>query len=147
MIVDHVKNAYRYAGLGPHIGAAMNYLSTADLSTVERIELDEGNVRGGAFPYTTKKPSECNVETHKVFADIHVCLEGKEVIGYADVHQAELNGEYDAEKDKQFWKAELNHITLYPGMFALMLEDDVHAVMMADGEPAPAKKIMLKAKL
>lgn len=144
MIVDYVKNAHRYAGISPHIDAALNWLSTADLSTVERVELDEGNVRGGAFVFVPKKPEECNIETHKVFADIHVCLEGAEVIGYTDVRQAVLNGPYDAEKDKQFYKAELSYITLYPGMFALMLEDDVHAVMMGSGE---AKKIMLKAKL
>ncbi len=145
MIIDHVKNAYRYAGLGPHIDAALHWLSTTDLDAAERVELDEGNVRGGAFPFIGKKPEDCNIETHKVFADIHVCLQGREVIGYTNVKQAELNGEYDAEKDKQFWKAELNYITLYPGMFALMLEDDVHAVMMGDG--IQAKKIMLKAKL
>ncbi len=145
MIIDHVKNAYRYAGLGPHIDTALHWLSTTDLDAAERVELDGGNVRGGAFPFTGKKPEDCNIETHKVFADVHVCLQGREVIGYANVKQAELNGEYDAEKDKQFWKAELNYITLYPGMFALMLENDVHAVMMGDG--TPARKIMLKAKL
>ncbi|MBQ1531211.1 MAG: YhcH/YjgK/YiaL family protein [Solobacterium sp.] len=147
MIVDHVKNAYRYAGLGPHIDIALKYLSTADLGTAEKIELDEGNIRGGAFTFMPKDPDKCNIETHRVYADIHVCLEGKEVIGYTDIHQAELNGEYDAEKDKQFYTAELNRITLYPGMFALMLENDVHAVMMRDKEPVQAKKIMMKVRL
>ncbi len=146
MIIDHVKNAGRYTGLSPYIDAALKYLSEADLNTVEKIDLCEGNVRGGAFVFTPKKPEECNIETHKVFADIHACVEGCEVIGYADVHQASLNGAYDAEKDKQFYHAELNYIRLYPGMFALMLEDDVHAVMMGDTS-GQAKKIMLKAKL
>ncbi|MBR0138266.1 MAG: YhcH/YjgK/YiaL family protein [Erysipelotrichaceae bacterium] len=146
MIVDRVENAYRYAGLGPHIDAALRFLQEADLATVEKVDLDEGNVRGGAFVYTTKTKENCVIETHKVDADIHVCLEGVEVIGYASTKDAQLNGEYNAEKDKQFWTAQLNYIRLTPGMFAVMLQDDVHSVMIAEGEPKQAKKMMIKAK-
>ncbi len=147
MIIDRVENAARYKGLGPHIDAALEFLAAQDLDSVEKIELNGGNVRGGAFVFTTKEKENCVVETHKVFADIHVCLEGTEVIGYCSVKDAQLDGPYNEEKDKQFYTADLNYIRMTPGMFAVMLEEDVHSVMIADGKPSQAKKIMLKAKL
>lgn len=146
MIIDNVKNAGRYVGLGPHIDQALKFLAEADLSSVERIDIDEGNVRGGAFVFEPKQKENCVVETHKVDCDIHVCLEGAEVIGYCNAANAQLNGEYDPVKDKQFHTAELQYFRLTPGMFALMLQDDVHSVMISDGETRQAKKIMLKAK-
>ena len=99
MIIDHVKNAQRYVGLGPHIDAALEYLAAADLNAAEMIELDDGNVRGRAFTFMTRDPHECNVETHRVYADIHVCLEGCEVIGYADIHSAVLKSLGNMSRD------------------------------------------------
>lgn len=147
MIIDRVENAHLYYGLGKHIDTALDYLEKTDLSGVTRVTLDDGAVRIGCVEYVTRPLEKCNCENHLVDADIHVCLEGVEVIGYCTLKNAAAISEYDPSIDKQFFHGPMNYIRLTPGMFALMLTDDVHAAMAADGNPAPAKKLIIKCKL
>lgn len=147
MILDRIENATKYCGIGQHIDTALLFLQNADLSAVSREILNDGAVKIGCVRYTTRPLEKCNRENHRVDADIHVCLEGVEVIGYCPLPDATPISEYDPAIDKQFYNGPMNYIRLLPGMFALMLPQDVHCAMAADGEPAPAKKLMIKCKL
>lgn len=147
MIIDRIENAHLYRGIGPHIDAALDYMKNADLSSVISESLDDSAVRVASMNYITKPIDQCVKENHRVDADIHICLEGVEVFGYSNLSNAVPINEYNCEKDKQFFNAEMNYIKLLPGMFALTLTDDVHSAMTADGEPAPAKKILIKCRL
>lgn len=147
MIIDRIENAHLYYGLGKHIDTALTFLKNTDLSTVGRTELNDGAVRIGCVPYITRPLEKCNRENHRVDADIHVCLEGVEVIGYCSLQDATVISEYDPAIDKQFFTGSMNYVRLLPGMFALMLSDDVHCAMAADGDPAPAKKLIIKCRL
>lgn len=147
MIVDRIENALNYYGLGKHIDTALVFLKNTDLSTIEKVTLDEGAVRVSAVSYITRPLEKCNRENHRVDADIHVCLEGVEVIGYCTLQDATAITEYDPVIDKQFYDGPMNYIRLLPGMFALMLPDDVHCAMAAEGDFLPAKKLIVKCKL
>lgn len=147
MIVDRIENALLYHGLGKHIDTALVFLKNTDLSTVEQEVLDEGAVKINAVTYVTRPLEKCNRENHRIDADIHVCLEGVEVIGYCTLKDASAISEYDPAIDKQFYDGPMNCIRLLPGMFALMLPDDVHYAMAADGDLMPAKKLIIKCKL
>lgn len=147
MIVDRVENAHLYLGLGGSLAEAMAFLKERDLGTVTRETLPGGNVRVAMVEYTTRPLEKCNRENHRLEADIHVCLEGTEVVGYCHLSDAEPINEYDPVVDKQFYNAPLDYIRLRPGMFALMLPEDVHCAMAAAGQCAPAKKLLLKCRL
>lgn len=147
MIVDRIENAHLYYGLGGSLAEAMRFLKERDLSAVTRETLADGAVRAGMVAYTTRPLENCKRENHRREADIHVCLEGIEVIGYCHLADAQPVTGYDETIDKQFYSAPLDFIRLRPGMFALMLPEDVHCAMAADGECAPAKKLLLKCRL
>lgn len=147
MIIDRVENAHLYYGLGKHIDTALTFLKNSDLSTVTRETLDDGAIKIGCVEYVTRPLEKCNRENHLVDADIHVCLAGVEVVGYCNLREATAISDYDASIDKQFFTGPMNYIRLLPGMFALMLTDDVHCAMAADGDPAPAKKLIIKCNL
>ena len=147
MIIDRVENAHLYHGMGTHIDAALRFMEETDLSVVDRVTLDDGAVRISSVSYMSKPVEQCNKENHRLDADIHVCVEGVEVFGYCNLRYAVPVTEYDPEKDKQFYDAKMGYIRLLPGMFALVMPDDVHSAMTADGEPAPAKKVLFKCRI
>lgn len=147
MIIDQIKNAHLYRGLGPHIDAALSFLQEGDLGGTQKLSLDNGNVTVTRTDYTSRPCDQCKKETHYVYADIHVCLEGVEVFGYNNVKYMRANTAYDEEADKIFFDGPMNYIRLLPGMFALTLPEDVHSAMMMDSVPAPASKLIIKCKL
>lgn len=147
MIIDKVENAHLYYGIGPPIDAALRFLQEGQFDGISRMSLDDGNVKISCMEYTTRPCDQCKKETHYVFADIHVCLEGVEIIGYNHVKNLTPITEYDPEKDKIFFDGQMNYIRLLPGMFALTMPEDVHSAMMMEDSPAPAQKLIIKCKL
>lgn len=147
MIIDRIENAHLYCGLGTHIDFALKWIQSADLNAIARVTLDDGAVTVSCVDYISKPLASCNRENHRLNADIHVCLQGVEVFGYSSLQDASPVTEYDPQTDKQFFDTPMNYIKLLPGMFALVLPDDVHSAMTADGEPAPARKAIIKCRL
>lgn len=147
MIIDRIKNAHLYYGIGPHIDTALQFLQEEKLDGITHLSLDAGNVTIHCMEYTTRPCAQCRKENHRLFADIHVCLEGVEVLGYSNQKDVAPISEYDSEIDKQFFDGRMNYFRLLPGMFALTLTEDVHSAMMMEDAPAPAKKLVIKCKL
>ena len=147
MIVDRVENACLYCGIDPSIDAALHFIQSADWGQAYPLSLSDGNVTVNCVSYTTRPESQSKKESHLLFADIHVCLEGVEVLGYSPVDTLTAVTEYDAATDKTFYEGQMNSIRLLPGMFAVTMPQDAHSGMSADGEPAPAKKLVIKCRL
>lgn len=147
MIVDRIENAHLYYGVGPHIDAALRFLQDGKLDSITQLSLDDSNVKIGCITYTTRSCDQCKKENHRKFADIHVCLEGVEVLGYNNLLEMTPITQYDPEKDKQLYDGQMNYIRMLPGMFALTLTEDVHSAMMMEDHPAPAKKLIIKCRL
>lgn len=97
--------------------------------------------------YITRPCAHCKKENHREYADIHVCLEGMEVLGYSSREDVTPITEYNPEIDKQFFDGQMNYIRLLPGMFALTLPQDVHSAMMMEEAPIPSKKLIIKCRL
>lgn len=86
-----------------------------------------------AAPNTpTRSCEQCKKENHRKFADIHVCLEGVDVLGYNNLREMTPITQYNPETDKQFYDGPMNYIRMLPGMFALTLTEDVHSAMMME---------------
>ncbi len=147
MIVDRVENACLYCGIDPGIDAALHFIQKADWSGSFPIHLADGNVTVSCVSYTTRPLSESRKEAHIRFADIHVCLEGVEVLEYSPVDTLKPITEYDAASDKTFYEGRMNSIRLLPGMFAITLPQDAHSGMSGDGDPSQAKKLIIKCRL
>ena len=84
MIIDSIKNASKYFGLGAGFEAALTFLANYDGKADEKADIPvcEG-VMVKCRPYMTKAVEDCSFEAHVKYADIHFVVSGCECIGYA----------------------------------------------------------------
>lgn len=149
MIVDHIRNRANYYCLGEGFRKALDYCAAYRKGRTERADepIDGENVFARIRPMISKPASECRIEAHKHYADIHFVAAGSEVIGYADTHKLKEIS-YDEAKDAYLMEGECDYVTLEEGYFMLTLRDDAHMPCIAkDGVPAPLEKLCLKIKL
>jgi biofilm protein TabA len=148
MIIDRIEQIGNYAGLGSNFVTAAEFMAGTDLAALEngKHEVDGDNVFVIAIREPGKTQAEARLEAHRNYADIQVVLAGTDTMGWkARALCVEPDGEYDAEKDLEFFKdASDIWVPIGAGTFALFLPDDVHAPMVSDGE---IHKVVVKVKL
>lgn len=147
MITDALENAEKYEGLHPGFAAAFAFLRQAGIANlaVGRHEVDgarlyavvgrdEGRGRGGA-----------RLEAHRRYIDIQFTVEGRELIGWADLAACRAGSHgYDEERDLEFFEGTpARWITVPRGSFALFFPDDAHAPLAGEG---PVHKVVVKVR-
>lgn len=148
MIIDRIEFAYRYYGVGSRFASALQYLVSVDMNALESASLEGGDIKISASDYVSKPEAECNVEAHATVADIHYCIKGTEIIGYCDRSLATLkSGSNPDAETVYFEKAELNYFKLLPGMFCILLPEDVHCAKIMNGLPEDCRKAVVKVSL
>jgi YhcH/YjgK/YiaL family protein len=146
MIVDSLKNASMYYGLGERIARAFQYLQHTDLDAIApgRYEVNGAQVFALVQQYDSKPREKGMWESHRQYFDIQYVHEGVELMGYADLsHQAKV-GAYDASRDFVPSEGPGEFFQLRAGSFALLAPQDAHMPQIAHGLPAPVKKIVMK---
>lgn len=150
MIIDTLQNAGKYFSVHPLFAKAFEYIRNTDLNTVEmgRYEIDGSNLKA---IYSNKKgvtaaESLAKFECHDKHIDIQLCISGNETIGWKPREKCvKPNGEYNAEKDVQFYNDEPDmFFQLTNGQFGIFFPEDVHAPMIGEGE---VKKLVIKVKI
>ena len=147
MIIDNIKNAHLYFGLGKGFAEALTFLKnysdtatvTADLPVSEKVMVK-------CRPYMTKAESECAFEAHKRFADIHFVVSGCEMIGYAPVGTLKVTRE-DVEKDMIYLEGSGVNIPLNAGDFMITFPDDAHMPCVKQNESVLCAKLVAKIEL
>jgi YhcH/YjgK/YiaL family protein len=149
MIIDTLKNAYKYTNLHPLIASAFDYLKGKDLQNLEdgKFEIAEGlklivSNGNGKNKETSLQKFEC----HDKNIDIQVCVIGNETIYWKPREKCNTpNGEYNSEKDVRFFNdtPDMN-FQLTDGQFVIFYPEDVHAPMIGEG---PIKKLVFKVKI
>ena len=145
MIVDNIKNASKYFGLGDNFKKALEYIQANAETITESIILDD-EVKINFASYETKPQDECFFEAHKKYADIHFILEGSEIIGYAQTESLTVT-KTDDENDCIILKGEGVNFPLEKGTFMIMLPQDAHEVAVFDGKNTHCTKLVAKIKL
>lgn len=145
MIVDHISNLSRYAGLGQNFAAAARYFEEHGTEELlpGRTEVDGDRVFiNTAVNHLDRK--EMAWEAHALYADIQLILEGEERFGWTD--EAEMDP-LDPERDFRTCRAESKvSFTLGPGQFVIFLPGEPHAPGCPAGAPADCKKAVIKVK-
>ncbi len=114
-----------------------------------RFDLDEsGDTFVNIVSFTTKKRTDAQFETHRVYADIHVPLRGEEVIEVIDAASVRDTTPYSEADDIAFQGNEAQGASqrLKPGTFLLVMPEDAHMPGVAAEEPAMLKKAIFKIK-
>lgn len=146
MIYTKRDRLARYKGISASLDTAIDYLASADLTQLQmgRNEVDGDKVYINRFDYTTMPENEASWEGHKLYADIHVVLEGEERIGVTDA-AALTAGEYDAAGDFIPYEGPVDAwVTMRPGDILVVFPEDVHMVKVQRSAPCQVKKAVFK---
>ncbi len=139
MIFDQIKNLSSYRDLLPGIAAVEVFLRDTDLTslTAGKIQLG-GGVVCNVNRYEPKPESKW--EAHRNYIDLQYVVSGAETMVYASLDDASDAGDYNAEKDLQFFGGAARAVSMDfgDGDFALFFPQDVHMPGLknsaADGE-------------
>lgn len=149
MILDKLENAAQYAAISENLKMGFEFLKNNDLSAIEvgRYEIDGKNVFALVSEYDSKKPEDCRLEAHQVYADIQYIVSGQEAIGFAPLDGQTITSEYNPEKDIVFFSGETTPLIFKAGMFGVFFPQDAHRPCMQINGPEKVKKVVVKVKL
>lgn len=99
--------------------------------------------------YPTKPPSACRIEGHRNYVDIQFSLSGAEGIDVFSPIDVERDGEYDVEKDVEFYTSE-NAPTISTtnkvGFFTLLRPHDLHRPQVIVEPKGGVRKAVIKVE-
>lgn len=104
-------------------------------------------VRAMVKTVQTKERSEGVFEAHRREVDVHVCLDGSEVIEAVPRSALTPRTEYDAEKDYTLYDVpdSTERIEMTPGAFAVFFPEDGHMPSLKFQHPQ-TRKIVFKVR-
>lgn len=147
MVIDNIKNARLYYGMGKEIEAALRYIERADL---RGIEIGRHDIHGDACyalvqEYETKSPGDW--EAHREYTDVQFIVSGEELMGYANLdtmNGMNITSEYDETKDVMKFKGDGDFLRCGEGTFAIFTPRDAHMPQIANGDPQMVRKVVVK---
>lgn len=147
MIYSSIKDAASYLGISEELDIALRHLTPDFLSslTEEVTELLPGRVWCSSIKYeTVSEGTEGVFEAHREFLDIHLTLEGHEVIELApplDLRPLSADG------DLYLYRGRCKtRITLAPGDFLVTFPEDAHRLRLAAQRKENVTKVVFKVK-
>ena len=147
MIIDNIRNAGLYYGLGERFETALRFLEEYDGKADEKADIPVSDgVMVKCRPYLTKPESECAFEAHEKFADIHFVVSGTECIGYAPVDTLSVTGKNE-DKDMIYLEGKGTMIPLRAGDFMITLPEDAHMPCVENGGPVFCGKLIAKVRM
>lgn len=157
MVFDTISNRSIYAGLGPRIEAALEYLaglSSAGFSE-RREELDGTSLFALFQPVTTESAEGRFYEAHRSYIDIQFVLSGNEVIRVSKVTGLEETSPYESDRDIAFYRTTPGtDVRLGPGDFVILYPHDAHLPKLpatpaeaATPTPGPVQKVVVKVRV
>ncbi|MGP9103999.1 YhcH/YjgK/YiaL family protein [Yersinia pestis] len=151
MILDELKKAVNNPIYPEVIRRTLAAISQMDLAALPAGELEiEGREIYLNHMIATTKPLcryEQRPELHRYYIDIHILLEGSEVIGASPSTQGQRpTMDFDSEKDYGLFEGMSTEtlLTLAPGDIALLFPGELHRPMGTLTDPAPIRKLVVK---
>ena len=148
MIADHIRNAALYYGMSPRLAKALRYLAETDFSRIApgKVDLDGADLYAMISEYTTKPVAETKWEAHRKYIDVQFLVTGQEGIAVADLPTLKPAAPYDEAKDFQLLEGSGWSLSLKAHMFAIFFPHDAHMPCIAEGAPAPVRKVVVKVR-
>lgn len=151
------------AGKGA-IRDCINYLAQRNKDDVESkvkkaIEwILAGEYKDGVLPdgspytiqkYSTKPEDECVLESHRKHIDIQYMLEGHEEFRMYTTNCLTSIGEYNPEKDAEFWQGGVlaTHSVLVPGSLIVVYNGQPHKGAIIQSKSENVKKLVCKIEV
>ncbi|MDR7875338.1 YhcH/YjgK/YiaL family protein [Yersinia mollaretii] len=149
MILDELKSAANNPWYPEVVRRTLATISQMDLvnlpageQEIEGREIYLNHIIAATKPLYDQAP-----ELHRYYIDIHILLEGNEVIGASPSAQGQRpTMDFDTERDYGLFEGITSEtlLTLAPGDIALLFPGELHRPMGTLGEVAPLRKIVVK---
>ena len=144
MIICPWKDIKKYAPLLPGIEEAFDAVNALTDYEEKTYPLSDGN-RFFVAVGTTKAPDVA--EAHRKYLDIQYIVKGKEVVGWADLADCKIVGEFNEEKDIGKYEGDFEYITIYEGICYVAFPEDAHMPGRHLDVPNDFVKVVVKLKV
>ena len=145
MIICPWKDIKKYASVLPGIEEAfdaVNALTTYEAGAVHQLS---GGNRFFVAAGTTKAPDVA--EAHRKYMDIQYIVKGKEVMGWADLADCQLEGEFNESKDVGKYSGNFEYMTINEGVCYVAFPEDAHMPGRHLDVPNDFVKVVVKLKV
>jgi len=145
MITDRIENIGKYSLLFSGVSRLIKILESKQLSDINSKESIDGI---DLIPIFSDSLSaifdESVLEAHKILMDIHITLEGTDIIAYADLkNEATIFQEYDETNDYLLAKSgEIKTLTVPKGYFCIIPNTFAHMALYKNH--SKVKKMVVK---
>lgn len=129
MILDSLENAERYYGVNKYFKKAFEFLKSTKLDAIEgRVNIDGDKVYAIAVKTEGAGHTGAEMELHKKYIDIQVCLAGIQEFGWRPASECvTVTKPFDDNDDYGFFGDEPDlWIKAKPGQFAIFFPWDGH---------------------
>ena len=144
MIICPWKDIKKYASLLPGIDEAFDAVNALQSYEAETYPLSNGN-RFFVAVGTTKAPDVA--EAHRKYLDIQYIVKGKEVVGWADLADCTIQGEFNEEKDIGKYTGNFEFININEGICYVAFPEDAHMPGRHLEVPNDFVKVVVKLKV
>ncbi len=139
MIYDKIENIKRYPFL--------NKIKDFDFKMAKdgKFEIEGETFFGIGLKYATKNEMDCLWESHKKYLDVHVILEGEEIVNISDNSQMNVTKEYDETGDYMLHSGiKQQSIHLKKGCFLVLYPNEVHQTAVYFDKINSISKVVFK---
>jgi len=145
MIFDTLENANRYSTLSEPFEAVVHFLHSTNLSSLPdgRHDLRGNDLYVMVKRYQTRPPEQGVWEAHRKYIDIQYMVEGREIIGFANLAAMHVTG-YEEDRDWVSLTGKGHDLLLFPTAFAVFFPEDAHMPELADDLPQQVFKLVFK---
>lgn len=149
MICDSVINLTRYLGINKNLDRAIKFLQDfGGQAELGKIIIDGENVFANVMVYTSKEIEEGTFEAHQKYLDIHLLIEGEEIVYNTPLDQLTVTKAYVEASDLALYQGEaLQRCILRPGEAVICFPQDGHMPGMKSQEVMEVKKMVVKVKV
>ena len=144
MIICPWKDIKKYAPLLPGIEEAFDAVNALTDYEAKTYPLSDGN-RFFVAVGTTKAPDVA--EAHRKYLDIQYIVKGKEVVGWADLNDCSIQGEFNEEKDIGKYTGNFEYININEGICYVAFPEDAHMPGRHLEVPNDFVKVVVKLKV
>lgn len=146
MILDSLKSFERYITLHKRFGKVYEFIKSHDLHSLEdgKHVIEEDNI--WCTVSTSEAREDAPLEVHDSFIDIHIVLEGTEIMGFRDRSGCLGVGvSYDEASDTALMKESPEaYISYSDDNFVICFPQDSHAPLLGRGT---VRKAVFKVRL
>ena len=144
MIICPWKDIKKYASLLPGIEEAFDAVNALTDYEAKTYPLSDGN-RFFVAVGTTKAPDVA--EAHRKYLDIQYIVKGKEGVGWADLNDCRIVGEFSEEKDIGKYEGDFEFININEGICYVAFPEDAHMPGRHLDVPNDFVKVVVKLKV